>query len=62
MLNISSLPLPNVVLYWVDICKDKCKLATQCVTNCGNVVLLKVAMYHNFWQNFILGTIWVHQL
>lgn len=40
MLSISSLPLPNVVLYWVNICKDKYKLATQCVTNCGNVVLL----------------------
>ncbi len=40
MLSISSLPLPNVVQYWVNICKDKCELATQCVTNCGNVVLL----------------------
>ena len=40
MLSISSLPLPNVVQYWVNICKNKYKLATQCVTNCGNVVLL----------------------
>ena len=40
MLSISSLPLLNVVQYWVDICKDKYKLATQRVANCGNIVLL----------------------
>ena len=40
MLSISSSPLPNVVQYWVNICKNKYKLDTHCVANCGSAVLL----------------------
>ena len=38
MPNVRSLFLPNAVQYWVNICKNKYKLAMQCLANCGYVV------------------------
>jgi len=40
MFSISNLPLLNVVQYWVNICKDKSKLATHCVANYGTLKYL----------------------
>ena len=54
MLSISSLPLPNVVQYWVNICKDKYKLAAHCVANYGT---LQISVH-----KICMGTIWIHQL